>query len=544
MSTLLFDLRYTLRLLMRSPAFTALCITVIALAISLALTIYVVVGNQGIKPLPIPHGDRYVALMLQDKETYRILRGDRINAFIYQTFQQRLQSYQLLGAANIHRTITTSDDGIAEAEAGASITPNLLQATQAIPLLGRNLVASDAEIGAAPVALIGYEQWQNYYAGRKDIIGHLSRIDGQARTIVGVMPQNFGFPTDHHIWTPLQLPSNADPSNNSFRLTIIGILKKGTSVEQADSELKALIAQLANEYPDEYGHLSARTQPYIYAASANDWGTMNIVMLTAAGIILLLACLNVGNLLLVRANERTQELVIRSALGGSRQRIIQQVLMESFIICFVGGVIGLWLGSFGADYVRYQTEIVVGSSFLPFWMSFDIGPDIFLLTIAATLLVWLLAGGIPAWRASQLDINSALSGGGKGVTGKGNSKVAKGLVAVEVVCSFFLLVLSGAFVSSVHFANQIDYGVDTNNYISGFVNIREDAYPEDTDRVQFFTDLRTTLVQNPAIEAASFTNALPGMGYWRSPYNVEDRDLQSNNHYPNLIMIPIDQEYF
>ena len=544
MSALWFDLRYTLRLLGKSPGFTALCVLVIALALGLALTIYVLVSNQGLKPIPIPNGERYVAHQFIDTKHKQTLWGDRFGPYTVETILQQSNSYEFIGAAFLHGSVTLSDGEITEAPFGTVITPRLLQLTGVVPLMGRNLLDSDALPEAEPVALIGHTLWQNYYAGRKDIIGHRSRVDGKMHTIVGVMPEGFAYPLDHHLWKPLQFPIDSKPGANELYLTPIGILKEGVSIEQATSELETIIANLANEYPDEYKNHSAKVVPYVFSASANNWTTMNAVMLGAAVIILLLACLNVGNLLLVRANERTQELVIRSALGGTRGRIIQQVLMESFVICIAGGALGIWLGTYGAQFIQYQTEVVVGSSYLPFWMAFEISSEMIALAILATLFIWLLAGGIPAWRASNLEINTALSGGGKGVTGKGSNKVAKTLVATEVICSFFLLVLSGAFVSAVHFSNQIDLGVSTENSVTGFVRLEGEKYEQDINKYQYFKNLTTALNDDPRIINATLTSALPGMSFWTTHFTVDDRDLKIKGEYPEQILIPVAANYF
>ena len=544
MNTLWFDLRYTVRLISRSPGFAALCVLVIALALGLALTIYVLVSNQGLKPIPIPNGERYVALQLIDKKSNRTLKGDRFNAHIVQTLQGRSSSYEYLGASRIHGFVTISDGEITESPFGVEIAPRLMQLTSVVPLMGRNLVEGDALPGAEPVALIGHKLWQNYYGGREDIIGHRSRIDARMHTIVGVLPKNFSYPLDHHLWKPLQLPANSLPTEHNFHLTPIGILKPGITIDDANLELAAIMDQLAEEFPDEYGRFSADVVPFVHAASAMDFSTTNTIMIGAGFIILLLACLNVGNLLLVRANERTQELVIRSALGGTRWRIIQQVLLESLLICLAGGALGLWLGFYGAKFVKYQTEVVVGSSYLPFWMSFDIGSDIVLLAIAITLIVWIFAGGVPAWLASQLQINTALNGGGKGVAGKGNSKIAKILVAAEVTCSFFLLVLSGAFVTSVHLANQIDYGVPTENFVTSIISLKGTNYEDDVARYQYLRNLEEELLSQPGIVSVSYTTALPGMGRWQAPYAIEDRDLKAGGNYPRQMPIFVDDDFF
>lgn len=544
MSSLWFDLRYTVRLLARSPGFAALCVLVIALALGLAITIYVLVGNQGLKPLPLPAGERYAAIHIYSKEFKQTMPGDRFGAHLYQSLLKRSQSFELLGAGGIHGNVTLSDGDISEAPYGLAISPELLLATGVVPLLGRNLIVGDALPGADPVAVIGHSLWQSYYGGRRDIIGHGSRIDGELTTIVGVLPQGYSYPLDHHLWKPLRLPANSLPGSEEYHLTPIGILKPGVTQEQASAELKVIMGELGVEFPEAYSHLSAVAVNFIHAATGDDWSTMVAIMLAAAFIILLLACLNVGNLLLVRANERTQELVIRSALGGSRGRIIQQVLLESLLICLLGGGLGIWLGAYGAAFVRYQTEVVIGSAYLPFWMSFEMTGDIILFSALSTLMIWLIAGGIPAWRASQLELNTTLSSGGKGVASKGNGKVARALVASEVVCSFFLLVLSGAFVSAVYLSNQSDFGVSTENRIIGTVVPRDAGYTDEAVMLQYYQKLRQELLDQPAISNAVFTGTLPGMGGARSAYALADRDLKAGGEYPNQIVISIGIDYF
>ena len=544
MSTLWFDLRFTLRLLGRSPGFAALSVVVIALALALALTIYVLVRNQGIEPLPLPNGDRYVALHHVYQDSGRIAYGDQFHADTLQALMARADSFEALGAANLHGSSTINDGETTEAPWGTQISPQLMRLTGVAPLMGRGFTEQDSEPGAAPVALIGYQLWQTFFGARPDIVGYRVRIDGEMHTVIGVMPEDFRYPVDHHLWRPLKLPPNSPPGDHSMHYTPIAILKPGVSMIDASREVADIVAELQQQYPDAYKNLSAKAVPYVEAASITDFSVMNIVMLAAGISILLLACLNVGNLLLVRASERNQELVIRSALGGSRARIMRQILMESLLIALLGGSLGLWLGTYGARFVQYQTEVVVGSTYLPFWMRFDISNDVLLIAAGATLLIWLLAGGIPAWRASRSQINTVLAGGTKGVASRGNARVSTLLVAAEVVFSFFLLVLSGAFVASVNMASGVNFGVPAEDTVAALIMFDTKRYQHASDRLRFIENLQAELEADPAIRHATWTTALPGAGGWWAAFDLPDLDLRQLGELPQLQGIPVSTDYF
>jgi predicted permease len=543
-STLWFDLRFTLRLLGRSPGFAALSVVVIALALALALTIYVLVRNQGIEPLPLPNGDRYVALHHVYQDSGRIAYGDQFHADTVQALMARAHSFETLGAAKLHGSSNINDGETTEAPWGTQISPELMRLTGAAPLMGRAFTDQDSEPGAAPVALIGYQLWQTFFGARLDIVGYRVRIDGAMHTVIGVMPEDFRYPVDHHLWRPLKLPPNSPPGDHSEHYTPIGILKPGVSMDEASAEVADIVAELQRQYPDEYENVSAKAVPYIEAASVTDFSVMNVVMLAAGTSILLLACLNVGNLLLVRASERNQELVIRSALGGTRVRIMRQILMESLLIALLGGSLGLWLGTYGARFVQYQTEVVVASTYLPFWMRFDISSDVLLIAAGATALIWVLAGGIPAWRASRSEISTVLAGGRKGVASRGNARVSTALVAAEVVFSFFLLVLSGAFVASVKMASGVNFGVPAEDTVAALVQFDDKRYQHASDRLRFIENLQAELEEEPGIRHAAFTNALPGQGGWRADFDLPALGLKQLGELPQLQVIPVSTDYF
>jgi len=194
--------------------------------------------------------------------------------------------------------------------------------------------------------------------------------------------------------------------------------------------------------------------------------------------------------------------------------------------------------------VKYQTEVVVGSSYLPFWMRFDISTDVLLIAASATALIWLLAGGIPAWRASRAQINTVLAGGTKGVASRGNSRVSTLLVAAEVVFSFFLLVLSGAFVASVNMASGVNFGVPAEDTVAALIMFDTKRYQHASDRLRFIENLQAELEADPAIRHATWTTALPGAGGWWAAFDLPDLDLRQLGELPQLQGIPVSTDYF
>ena len=538
-----FDLAFSLRLLSRSPGYAALCVLVIALALAQIIAIYLIVRVNGVAPLPLPKGDRYMTLALVLEDSGHILRGDQFRAYTLQALQRLSESYELIEGARLHGSLTVNDGERTEAPWGTEISPALMKATGVKPFLGRLMTEADAQLDAADVVMVGYQFWQRFFNGREDIIGHTVRVAGEEHRIIGVLPEGYSFPSDQHIWRPLRLDPNGHPSDRSPHFTPVGILKPGVSMAQAGREAAEIVAGLQQQYPEEYKNLSATSIPYVDAASATSFGRINVIMLLAAIAVLFLACMNVGNLLLVRASERSHELAVRSALGGSRLRIVRQVMMESLLVCLVGGALGLWLAGYAARFCQYQAETIIGSDYLPFWLKFQIGTDALLVSVAALTVLWVLAGGIPAWRASGASVGSALGGGSKGVVSRGNLRTISAFVGAEVVFSFFLLTLSGAFVASVIIASNQNLGINAENRVGGMFFFNGTNYESHEQRLAFMEAMIEEIEREPGVVSATYTLALPGMGWGTAPFNRPDSDLADDSELPMMQLIPVDNEY-
>ena len=537
--TLSLDLIYSLRLTRKNLGFVSLCSLVIALGFGLSITIYSTINTFAYKPMPFPDGDKFAVIQSVDKAT-----GDdtdnAIDSYLFQRIQPSIQSFDIFGAYR-QSSVTLSDGELAEKFTAAYLTPNLLGIPDGDAILGRNLTIADDSFGAGPVVLISEQVWRNYYRGREDIIGNISRINGQGYTIVGVMPEKYNLLGTEDLWLPLQLPSNIQPENKQ-RVRALGILADAADIESASAEVSKLILDIGRELPEFYGNLSAQVDTYKRAQGPPMafWHTLSAVTLT----MLLLVCLNVTKLLVVRSNERVQELAIRSALGASLWRQIQSVLLDSLLICLAGAMAGLVLANLCMSLFNNMfAEMQIGRS-LPDWAIFGWDVSTAFVALLILLCIWLFSGGLAAWKVARQDTSSILAaGGGKGLAGS-VSKMGKTIVGFEVVFSCFLLVLSGVFVGSALDLTRSDYGTATEGYITGLITLPESSYTDTVSQTNYQRDLRNQLQQNPAFESVTFTSAIPSQDGESMGFTLADRSINTENGYPTLDVVYTSPNYF
>jgi predicted permease len=536
------DLRFTFRLLSKNLGFSTIAVLVIALGLGISLTLFNLVNNFRGKSLPYKDGERYVAVLKVDRSDTERIDGvrfaDGISSHVLGLIRDQAQSYEFIGAAQLTYPVTMSDGESPEIFSAALVTPQLMNLTGVKPLLGRQLVMDDSLPEAQAVVLLGYEVWQNYYAGDLNVVGRYSRINGELYIIVGVMPEEFTFPVSHQLWLPM--PNQIANIEGSIELTPLAVLKEGVSPVQANAELEILLSHIEIEYPGEYSDLEAVVMPFTRVIEPNEVPIFPVM--NALGIVIFfLVLLNIGNLLLVRAGERTQELAIRSALGGTRLRVAQQLLVESFIICIGGGFFGLLFAHYGISFVGDALSIID----VPFWMSYSVGSDTVLWGVGITFMIWLLAGGITAWRTIRLDFNLALSDAGVGVGGKGGSRLTSMLVSLELILSVLLLTVSGTLVATLSTLQRTDYGTATDGYLTARVNLSGSRYQDPLARSQFYENLQRELNADTGVKESALTSALPGM---QAPiqvaYGLEDRNIKQGKNYPTQSLISVTDNYF
>ncbi|MCG8415115.1 MAG: ABC transporter permease [Pseudomonadales bacterium] len=523
-----FDLSFTLRLLRRKAGFTSLCVFVIAVGLAMAVPLLVLTKFTGTANLPFPDSDRLTIIMEDTQISSLVPTSQTLDPYVYQLLTESLSSFEMLGAYQ-NSTSTISDGETAEIVSSAVITSNLLDVANTNPILGRSLVANDNQAGASPVAVVSYSLWNSYYNRDENIIGKQSRVDGQTYTIVGVMPEGFAYPYLNDIWLPLQLPANPEPSGNQS-LLVVGMLNEGINLTQADTEVKAILTPLSEEYPESYGDKTGIALHYtkIFNSSVVPFTGVLLSGLTAA--VLLLVAFNVGNLLIIRSNERIAELAVRSAVGGTRLRITGQVLLESLLI--VGGAIciGLVLGQTGLTYLSVAyPEYFAG---FPFWFSVNLGLEDSILVVLCAIAVWLFSSLYPAWQASRSSVGEVLNRNNQSTSGAGS--FTRFLVAMELVASCFLLIVSLALAVSIYNAYQNELGIQTDDILASRLRLSSDNYQTAEEKLHFLQQLDLEVANQDSFGATEFTTAPPRVHAPSVNYQLQDRDLRNEGQFPSI----------
>ncbi len=535
----LFDLQYALRRLSKAPGFTAMAVIVLAIGLGLSVYIYTFLKVAFYEELDFPEADRLV--FIEREVNQQKWCCGTVSPFTYQHLQENQSSFEEFGALRLFSWVNFSDGNNAARPWSAYVTSSIFQTLQVEPILGRTLQANDDRPGADKVAVIGYQLWQDVYAGRMDVIGTVARIHGEPHTIVGVMPEGFSFPVRHELWLPLQLQYQPQPIAGEG-LTLFGRYSSEATLESSNREIKALMQQLTQDHPDFYGNISASAWPAsrLFFASAE---VLIFLMTSAAVAILLLVCFNVGNLLLARANENIREVAIRSALGAPRFRLMQQTLTESLLLSVAGGVVGLFLAHLGLSITQPVMETLFGFP-APFWWQFELRGEGVVVAVLAVVVTWLLAGLLPAWRASGVNCNSVLKDGNKGGVSKGSNRLTSALVYLQIALSSVFVSLAIGWVVMLVDLMETDYGIDPEHYITGHIILPIADYPDRESRTEYFDELSRQLVAESGIVEASAASALVGARTPPQSYTLADRDLASSEGYPTKSVIAVAENYF
>lgn len=535
------ELRYTLKILGKNLRFTLLCTSIIFIGIAIVLPGYALIDNFALKTPSLGAGDEY-AILSKRLTAANATRYTRYDAFHLQTFRAQAQSFKALHAWRDAR-MSVSDLDYTEGFSGAEIEPEFLQQTQVQPLLGRMLTPGDAA-AETPVVLIGYEVWQNYYAAREDIIGYQSRINGELRTVVGVMPEGFGFPLGHRLWLPLAVDANTVAGEGAENLAIAGILADGVNIEEANNEIALLESSILASWPEQYEHIrESGVLPYVYFnVGGGDIDTNALLMVLAS--IMLLLTFNIGNLFVARGEERIQELAVRSAVGAVRARVALALLLESFLVCVAGLLVGWVLAYLGMSYLEGALVNAGGDVLIDFfWWDFSVNGRMVSVSLLTMALVWVASGGLAAWRISRTDLSELLGGSSKGLGDQGTTRISRVLVNIQLV--FACVLLTVGFTSfKLSFNEQITTRTDSDNLYSGRITLNP-TWQTDTQARQAYLDtFRQVLLNNADIDDAAFGTSVPGSGSGRVPYGIEGEDAPADRVPPMAFRVSVSDHYF
>jgi putative ABC transport system permease protein len=507
MDNLRQDLRHALRMLAKSPGFSAVAILCIALAIGTNVTAFSVVSAVLLRPFPYAEPERlaYIRSVNLKKE----VDFGGLSWLDAADFLAQARSFSQGGIYTNRSLAVATGEGEPERISGASITASLFPMLGEKPMLGRHFREDEDRPGAPPVVLLGHDLWVRRFGGDPKIVGQSVMINATAHTVVGVMPPRFAFPDQQEAWVPLA-PLAHEELRTDRGLTVMARLAPDVSFQEAEAEVKALASRLASAYPDTNagwgGVVRTLREEFV------DDG-MKTVVLTIQGaviFILLIACANVANLFLARATVRQREVAVRVAFGASRGRIVRQFLTESLVLALLGGVLGIVFGYWG---IRWMEASIPAEQSPPYWMRFTIDQTVLLYTLGCTVLTGVLFGLAPALQAVKQDFHGTLKEGGRGAGGSvQRNRLRSSLVVAEIALALTLLVVTSLFLRSFLELQNGNVGFSTANILTLRIYLPGARYEEEAPKVRRVEDVVRRLEALPGIETVAASNMVPLWG--------------------------------
>ena len=510
MDSLLKDIRYAIRMLAKSPGFTLAAVLALALGIGANSAIFSVVNAVLLRPLPYERPDQLVHVFRTQPPimTGPISRPDY--------FEWEAQAKEFSGiAAFTYWSYNISGTDEAERVSACRVTQSFFPLFGVPAAQGRFFLPEEDQAGGAPVAVISFGLWQRRFGADPKVIGASILLNGEPNTIVGVAPAGFEFPHRVDVWTLLRLVEQKQQRGSNY-LQVIARLHEGTSTPRAEAQMNQVAAGLAQRFPENDTNLTVTVMP-ILEAQVRDIRANLLILLGAVGFVLLIACANVANLMLARATAREREIAIRTALGGSRVRIIRQLLTESVLLGLVGGSLGL-----GLAWCGIKVLVRVAPPNLPRVAGITIDPWVLGFTAVAAVLTGIVFGLVPALQISRPNLVDALKEGTRTAGSQKRNRLRSALVVVEVAMSMLLLVGAALLIESERKLGEVNPGFDPTRQLTADVSFPRQVLQgtdDQRDRKEleetsaFLGELTRRLSAIPGVEAAGAINDLPVTGY-------------------------------
>lgn len=494
------DFRYAFRQLIKSPSFSATAVIALALGIGATTAIFAVIYAFLLRPLPYKDPNQLVMLQSRSTQTGNDVG---VNYLDFLDWQKQSQSFADSAFFNLRwNGNVESPGGMTETLKTTFTTANLFSLLGVQPMLGRDLNRADDEPKAGKVMLISERLWKKSFGGDPNIIGRDVRLDGTPRTVVGVMPAGFRFPSQSDIWVPMASVFGSNNDRTWRADQAIARLKPGATVQAAQNEMSVIAERLARQYPDTNKQIGASVVPLRDHVVGNVRFSL-LVLLASCGGVLLIACANVSQLLLTRATTRARELSVRAALGASRWRLARQALAESALVAVIGSVVGALLAVWLVDLVAGAIPVE-----LPFWIRIDLNPAVLGFTIVVSCLTTLLAGSLPAFQSSRVEIAQSMKSNAGPVIGAG-ARLRETLTAAQVAISIVLLVGASLVLRSLLKLHEVDPGFDPSRVVMMEVNPTYNGDEPAQVRVDRFSRLLQRLGEMPGVESAGANNSPP-----------------------------------
>lgn len=511
METLLRDLRYGARMLLKTPAVTLVAVIALTLGIGANTALFSVVNAVLLRSLPYTEGDRLAIVW----EHRKIGAGNPQNVINLGNFYDWKEQNTVFSdmAAFFDRNANLTSDGEPEEVPGQIATTNLFSVLGVNAFQGRTFDANDGGPGQPNVVVISYSLWQRRFGGGQ-VVGRKIILNNQENTIIGVLPADVGWYVQKgsminkapEIWSPWQVSNELKQRRGRFARAVAR-LKPGVTFEQAQNDMNVIAARLTQQYPEFDTNWGVNVVP-LRTQFTGDIRKPLFILLGAVGFVLLIACANVANLLLARASSRRKEIAVRAGLGAGRWRIARQLLTESLLLSLVGGVLGLLLAWWGT-----KALIALSPPGLMDLRGVSVSLPVLAFTFALTLLTGIIFGLAPAVEATRFDLNDSLKEGGKNIGGGSRTQRLRSLfVVTQVALALVLLVGAGLFMKSLSRLRSVDPGFNSKNLLTMRVNLPERKYDTDPKVLDFFSRALEQLRAIPGVESAGAINSLPFNG--------------------------------
>ena len=545
------ELRMGLRGLRRRPGLSVAAILALGLGIGLTATTFTIAWGTIFRGLPFERADELVHFERENA-------GEGLQLAVtphdYRDWRERQTTFVDLGAYVEALAHLTDGSGAIRRLWGVFIDPQSFELLRVRPAMGRAFGADDAVPGAPDVIVLAHSAWQNEFGSDADIVGRTIELNGAPATVIGVMPEGFGFPVAEQFWRPLRLDFGR-LQRGEGRLDVFGRLAPGADLELARAEFRTIGERLESAYPATNRGVRPVLRTFHEEYVGEDFTRLILSMLAGGVLVLLIACANVSNLLAARAMTRTREVAVRTALGAGRARILAQFLGETAVLAAVGAALGIVLARIGLGW--FAAGARAGAFRLPhgsdslFWWELELSWVPLLFVLALTLLAGLVAAAAPATRAMQADVGEVLKDESRGGSGRRLSRFTRALVVAEIGLTTCLVVAAGLMVKSVLNATGGRERLDGSRVLTARValplaalGLSEERYPDHERRLAFYENLLLELAARPGVTAATVSSTLPSQLGGGAAFELPDGDYPSDDSYPDTRVAVVSPDFF
>ena len=533
------DLRFGLRMLVKSPGFMAVAILSLTIGIGATSAIFSVVNNVVLRPLPFREPERLVRLW-HNKPPAGMKRMP-VSAGNVNIWRNQAQSFEDVAAFHVSAAVITGD-GDPERISGAGVSYNLLPMLGYQPVIGRNFMPEENRPGGSEVVILSHKLWQRRFDGDPAVLGRSITLDHTRNlTVIGVMPSEAGFPEESEFWLPEKVL--ATDSHGMRRLTVIARLKPGVTSQRAQDEVTLINQQLQQQIPDDYENWEAEVQP-LHESIVGEVRSALLILFGAVGFVLLIACANVSNLLLARATARQKEMVMRAALGASRWRLLRQMLTESTLLALLGGGGGVLLA-----YWAVKGLIALNPPDVPRLEQVNLDVRALAFTLVTTLVTGIVFGLTPSLHSSNPDLNNALKEGAAS-TGGGRRwlrrfKLRDVFVVAQTALAIVLLAGAGLLIKSFVRLQQVELGFKPANVVAITLAPPFNRFPKGYRRSDYYRQLLESFQTMPGVEAAAATTSAPTAGaFMNVTFLIAGRPEPPSRETQRAFLTLVSPDYF